>query len=751
MRAGKGYIAWIAALLLTASCRGGKTFPHAPVILISIDTLRSDHLPDYGYKGVETPSLQAFRKDSILYERAYSQVPLTLPSHAALFTGLPPYENGVRDNIGFRLSPSHQTLAALLKASGYATGAAVSSYLLRGERGIGAGFDSYDDRIEKVDQGVTERAGMQTEAALEQWIDSETGSGSLLFAFLHLYEPHTPYDPPEPYKTRYAGRLYDGEIAAADAIVGRLLAYLKKKNLYDPAIVIVLSDHGEGLNDHGEEEHSVLLYREDIQVPLYLKLPGSRSAGKTITAPVALTDVFPTVAALVGIPVPASVHGVNLVTAGEEPRALERRVYSETLYPRLHLGWSDLASLTDGGYQYIEAPRPEIYDLRSDPAEKHDLSASLPPAFRSMRLDLSSLNRPFVAPEASSSEELKKLAALGYITVQPPAAPEKNLPDPKDRMDSLALYHRLYALFFAKDYAQTIVVARELLAKEPKVIAAWRMLGLSLARTGKPDEGIKVLSEGLAQLGPGGVGQELSEAYQELADLLARRGDQAGAEKVLREALQRNLATDAIRRDLVKILILTGRTQEALVLLGPLEGKEDPETLDSLGVSLAEAGQLAQAREAFQKALAINPGNPDVLSHMGTLSLRERNAAAARQWFEKALQKNPNLPGTLTSLGTALVQLGEDQQALVAWKKAMELDPKQYDALFNLAILTGRHRQFDEARQYLEQFVAVAPRDRYGEELAEANRILRNMKAKSLGQGSTSEKGQNPESARRPS
>nr|MDQ2970951.1 sulfatase-like hydrolase/transferase [Acidobacteriota bacterium] len=389
------------------------SFPRAPVILISIDTLRADHLPDYGYRGVETPHLRALRKDSVLYENAYTHVPLTLPSHAALMTGLLPYSNGVRDNGGFRLSTSHQTLASLLKSQSYATGASVSSYLLRKETGIASGFDFYDDELER---NAVERPGTVSEERLERWMESESSAGRPVFAFLHLYEPHTPYAPPEPFRSQYAGRLYDGEIAASDAIVGRFLDFLKKRKLYDPAILIVLSDHGEGLGDHGEEEHSVFLYREDIRVPLLLKLPGSRLAGKTVRVPVALTDVFPTVVTLLDLERPAAQKGINLARAGEKRDDTQRRIYSETLYPRLHLGWSDLASLTDAGYQYIEAPRPELYDVVADPGEKNDLAPGLPPAFRTLSAALAQIPRPLQAPGSSDPEQVRKLAALGYIS-----------------------------------------------------------------------------------------------------------------------------------------------------------------------------------------------------------------------------------------------------------------------------------------------------------------------------------------------
>jgi arylsulfatase A-like enzyme/Flp pilus assembly protein TadD len=722
-------VAVLVSLLALASCRGAKTsFPRAPVILISIDTLRADHLPDYGYQGVETPNLRALRKDSILYDAAYSHVPLTLPSHAALLTGLLPYQNGVRDNTGFRLSPSRETLATLLKSHGYATGASVSSYLLRRETGISSGFDFYEAELE---HNAVERPGTVTEERLERWIESESAAGSPIFAFLHLYEPHTPYAPPEPFRTRYAGHLYDGEIAAADAIVGRFLDFLKRKNLYGPAILILLSDHGEGLGDHGEEEHSVLLYREDIRVPLFVKLPSSLMGGKTIRAPVALTDIFPTVVSLLGLERPAGLQGINIIHAGERRGDSERRVYSETLYPRLHLGWSDLASLSDARYQYIEAPRPELYDFSSDPGEKRDLSAERPPAFRVMRLELQKMDRSFTAPESSSPEELKKLASLGYVSVTTSGIEGKNLPDPKDRIEALHDYVKLFELFFAKKDEEVIPLARKLVAKEPKIISAWRMLATSLGRTGKPGEGLRTLEQGIHEAGSSGVGEDMSQAYEELASMFDRRGDRADAERVLQEALRRNLATEAAKRDLAKILTATGRSSEALALLRVLSDSRDPETLDALGVSLAENGDLAQARTAFLQALEVDPSNADVLSHLGTLSLREKDAAAARDWFEKALGKNPRLPGTLTSLGTALVQLGDDQRALASWKEALDLDPEQYDALFNLAVLTGRHRQFDQARRYLERFVAQAPRDRYPEEVAEAKRLLRGMKTKS--------------------
>ncbi|HEY3172466.1 MAG TPA: sulfatase-like hydrolase/transferase [Thermoanaerobaculia bacterium] len=716
-------LAWI--FLGCACSKQPLTFPRAPVVLISVDTVRADHLPSYGYGRVETPHLDALREDSILYENAYSPVPLTLPAHAALLTGLLPYQNGVRDNIGFRLARFHPTLAALLQKKGYATGAAVSSYVLQSDRGLNAGFDFYD--AEFTSTSADERPGAQTAERLEKWLD--TVRDKPVFLFLHLYEPHAPYAPPEPYKSRYAANPYDGEIAAADAVVGGFLDALRERALYDRAIVFFLSDHGEGLKDHGEDEHGVFLYREAIRVPLFLKLPGSRNAGGNVAAPVGLVDVLPTVAALLGLPVPKDLPGVPLPF---EKRGVgsERRIYSETLYPRLQLGWSDLASLTDARYQYIEAPRPELYDLLADPREKNDLSRSKPPAFRSMRSELESLARPLQAPGPGTPEEIKRLASLGYIGVLPGTLLEKGLPDPKDRVDTLRKLKELFALFYAKNDREAVAAAKEVLSEDPRILSAWRMMGESLARTGKIEEAARVVEKGIEQAGTSGVGEEISQAYDQLASLLDRAGRQGESDRVLREAIRQNLATEQMKRRLAKSLTETGRSPEALALLSPLAASRDAATLDLLGVAQAESGRLPEARASFLRALELEAESVDVLFHLGTLSLREKDPAAARDWFEKALRLKPSAPGTLTSLGLAQVQLGDDAGALDSWSKAISLDPTQYDALFNLAVLSGRTGRYDQARRALQRFLSSAPPERYAANIAEARRLLRSLAAR---------------------
>jgi choline-sulfatase len=723
----------ILLTLVAAVCAGCARSPRAatsarsPVVVISVDTLRADHLPAYGYQGVQTPSIDAVARDSIIFDNAYSNVPLTLPSHAALLTGLLPFENGVRDNIGFRLAPEHRSLATILKSASYATGAAVSSYVLRADRGLAAGFDYYDDSL--PDNPTRERAGMESAAALAKWGGAVRGRP--LFLFLHIYEPHAPYKPPEPFASRYASAPYDGEIAAADAAVGSFIEYLKRAGLYDRAILVFLSDHGEGLGDHGEEEHGVFLYREAIRVPLLLKRPGSAGAGQRVPGPVSLTDVVPTVLSLLSIPIPSGLHGLPLTTRSAGSAAADRRIYSETLYPRLALGWSDLASLADARYHYIHAPRPELYDLVADPGERNDLAPGLPPAFRSLRAALEAMSRPFSMPEASSPEELKKLAALGYINVSPGTPASGPLPDPKDKIEALRELKKLFELYYAGRYSEAIPPARALVAREPQALSAWSMLSDSLDHAGKLALAIEALRSGIVRVRAGtSSGEQLAQVYESLSLLYQRAGDAAGRERTLREAVARGLASEPMKRDLARLYVGSGRNAEAVALLRAGPSLVEAESLETLGVALAGVGKVAEAKDALLAALAIEPGNARIAFNLGTLLLDAGDAAGARDWFLKSLQSDSSSAPTWTQLGFAQAQLADAEGAERSWRRSIELDPRQYNSLYNLAVSALRAGRTEEGRANLERFLAAAPGKPYAPQRAEAEKILRGLSAR---------------------
>src|SRR5438874_1612424 len=407
----------VVILAALVSCHRRETaahvYPNAPVIVISIDTLRADHLPAYGYKQVETPNIDRFRRDSILFENAYAHVPLTYPSHISMLTGALPPDNGVRNNIGYPFDAArHETIPSLLHKNGYATGAAISAYVLRGSTGIKNAFEFYDDAVEVRGgeaQGELQRDGATTAAIAERWI-GEQGDRPFFF-LLHLFEPHSPYTPPEPYRSRYTSSPYDGEIATADAIVGQFIDDLKRKKIYDRAVIVLMSDHGEGLNEHGEAEHGIFLYREELHVPLMLKLPDNDQSNRSVSQPVGLIDIFPTIAALTGITPPASLRGQSLLAT-----SAHRSLYAETLYPRIHLGWSDLHSLIDDAHHYIKAPRPELYEFPHDPAERDNILERERRTYAAMRQQLDAYGSEMQAPSNIDPEEAKKLAALGYLS-----------------------------------------------------------------------------------------------------------------------------------------------------------------------------------------------------------------------------------------------------------------------------------------------------------------------------------------------
>ncbi len=705
---------FLAGVAAVSACRRAGRPP--AVVLISIDTLRADHLPAYGYSRVATPAIDALRRDGILFTSAYSHVPLTLPSHATLLTGLLPFENGVRDNAGFRLAAGGSTIATILHARGFATGAAVSSFVLRRDRGLDAGFDLYDDAV----SGPTkERAGAETVRALTAW--ARGAGGRPLFLFLHLYEPHAPYTPPEPYRTAYAAVPYDGEIAAADAAVGELIGFLRGAGLYDRAAIVLLSDHGEGLGEHGEDEHGVFLYREDVRVPLILKLPGGERRGTTVDSPAGLTDVLPTIAEIAGAAAPPRTHGVSLLALarGASPA---RDIYSETLYPRFALGWSDLASLENARFQYIQAPRPELYDTRSDPGETRNIAAERPPELRRLAVQLAGMSRPFQAPSAVSAEEVRTLASLGYLSGAG-ASPAGPLPDPKDHVAALRSFRALFDRHAAGDFAGAIAAAHEVLRDSPTSFPAREMLSDSLVQTGRVAEGCDVLAAAVREAGPGISREQLAQAYDNLSILLGRLGRTAERERLVSEASRLGIAGEGMKTDLARSRIAEGKPGEAIALLSDV-ADPDARALVALGIAEAETGRGAEAESAFQRALAKEPRDVEAAFNLGTLLLGAGRTDEAVAWLGRACEWAPDDAAAWASLGLARARGGDEPAAGEAWKRALAIDGRQPDALFNLALWQARRGDAGEAALLLRRFLALPPPPRYAAQAEQARRIL---------------------------
>jgi choline-sulfatase len=482
------FILALAAVATGLAAVGGWRFARAsaplsgPIVVISIDTLRADHLPAYGYTGVRTPAIDALAADGVVFERAYTHSPQTLPAHVSMLSGRLPFETGVRDDVGFAVKASERLLPAMLRDRGYATGGVVSAYLLRKDTGIAQGFDFFDADLAAPPAGPVRirRDGALSEAIAEKWLGS-IGS-SRAFLFLHINEPHAPYAAPERFA---AGLPYDAAIAYSDEIVGRLVRYLKSHQLYDRSTVVLLSDHGEGLGDHGEMEHGLLLYDEAIRVPLVIKQEGNAAAGRRVSAPVQQIDLVPTILDLVKAPIPGGLRGRSLKPLLDGTGRLPARpIYSEAMYGRYHFGWSALAAVTDDQYRYINAPREELYDLRADPHEQRNLAADRAEARRTASAALERFAAPAPATAAEITAEVRdRLQAVG------PAAPpsEDPPPDPKDKSGVLNTYRAAIAGAAERRWPDAIALLQRTLHDEPGVPDLWRQLGEFSARLDRLD------------------------------------------------------------------------------------------------------------------------------------------------------------------------------------------------------------------------------------------------------------------------
>ena len=666
-------------MVAALSCGRAAFVPsnRTPVILISIDTLRSDHVGAYGYRGVATPAIDALRADSILFDRAYSHVPLTLPSHTTIFTGRLPAQNGVRDNLGFRLAPSVPTLAELLKKNGYATGAAVSAFVLRRETGISRGFDDYDDQIDPANSGTNvgrvQRPGAETASIAKNWIAAH--GRRPFFYFLHLYEPHTPYEP-----------TYDADVAKADAIVGDFLAFVKQQGLYDDALIILLSDHGEGLNDHGEAEHGIFVYRETLQVPLLVKLPHNERRGTSVATPVQLSDVFPTICAVTATTA-APTTAVSLL--GDVP---QRAIYSETLFPKFHYGWSDLHSLIEGDRHYIQAPRPELYDVVRDEQEKTNLIDSDRRRAVAMRAAILPLVQSSAAPSPVSAEEAGKLAALGYIGQA--VAGGGPLPDPKDKIGVSADLRDAFTLYDQAKYADALPRLQKLVAENDRMLDVWDILARTLDHLGRTDDAIDAAKHAL-RLSPNTTHLALliatmdierndfddAQRHAELAldaepglahDLLARialaRGDLPRAESEARQALE--------SRDHVYALLTLARIElhrntpaaaldycdRAVAILNAKKGSALKDLYFVRGDALARLGRDADAEESFKSEIALFPRDSKAYKNLILLYATEgRNDDATKLVFQ-LVDRSP-IPPSYAAISTTLKTIGDDRGA----------------------------------------------------------------------------------------
>ncbi len=694
-------LAWGALLMTVTACRDraagpvpnpdqpaqdtagpfdpGPSLEGADVLLITLDTLRADALGFAGNRRAATPVLDRLAAAGRVFDDAHAHNVVTLPSHANILTGLYPYQHGVRENSGFVLPDTVPTLATLLRQAGWATAAFVGAYPLDHGFGLARGFDEYDDRFPRGSRpdefAMAERRGDQVVGPALVWWNAHRGQRR--FLWIHLYDPHSPYTPPEPFAGRFRDEPYLGEVAATDAFLAPLLGPLLDGK--QPALVVVTADHGEALGDHGEQTHGLFAYEATLKVPLVVWGPGIRPGRDA--RPARHVDILPTVLGALRLDPPKSLPGRSLL-ASPDPAA---STYFEALSASLNRGWAPLRGLLRERRKLIELPLPELYDLAKDPQEKTNLYAE---ERRTARALEGSLPAESVWPPpkgAVSPEQEARLRSLGYSTGSGEARKVYTAADdPKNLVGLDRQMHQVIELYSQGRYEQAATVAREVLAERPDMTEVALHLALALRQL---------------------------ERHTEAVD-------------VLEDAFRRGTPTASLRRGLGLALAEAGRAHEAVEVLQPLAETGDATTLNALGIALSDDGRHGEALAVLQRAAAAGPDDPKVQENLGIVLLRTGDAGGARVRLERALQLNPQLPIAWNTLGVARYRLGDPAGALAAWQRAVAIDPRQFDALYNLGLAAAEAGQVAEAKQALSRFVATAPPARWAADIQKARQVL---------------------------
>ncbi len=655
------------------------------IVLITVDTLRWDALGFSGNSRSQTPALDRLAAAGWTFRQAHAHNVVTLPSHANILTGLYPYQNKIRDNKGFRLSESIPTAATLLQDAGFRTGAFVGAFPLDSRFGLDRGFEVYDDEVPEgshpTEMVPAERRGDEVVGLARQWWEDHQGQRR--FLWLHLYDPHAPYEPAEPFLSRLAGDPYLGEVAAVDAYLRPLLEpFLSGEEA--AALIVFTSDHGEALGDHGESTHGLFAYEATLKVPLVMWFPGIEAAVRD--EPARHVDLLPTMLEAAGTKPPAGLPGRSLL---EGPPVNEIFSYFESLTPALDRGWAPLRGMMGDGHKFISLPIPELYDLVDDPAEEQNLVATR----ESQAADLERrLPDESVWPPQQEttvdSETAAALRSLGYLGGQAPIRSEYTAADdPKTLVHLDNKMHQVIDLYQRGRLAEAEAIVQE-------VIEA------------RPDMGM---------------------AYYFWAQVKLEQGRLQEAISVMMRARDAGVATPALLRQLGMSMAEVGKAKEAIPIMLPLVEGRDPEALNALGLVYSEAGDQASAQQILEQVFGVDPRNPVARQHLALVALRRSNWARARDEARLALELNEALPLAWNYLGTALYNLGSPDEALEAWDRALILEPANSDVLYNVAIVAMEAGDRVKARRALETFIDTAPPDLYGPDIQRARQLLQRL------------------------
>lgn len=652
-------------------------------ILITVDTLRADRIGCYGYSKVKTPTIDGFARRGIKFEKCIAETPLTLPSHTSLLTGTYPTYHGVRDNGGFLVPQELTTIAEVFKKAGYQTSAFVAAYVLDSKWGLNQGFDTYYDKFDlskykTISLGNVQRRGDEVINEALAWLEGHRHQK--FFTWIHLYDPHTPYDPPSPFKEEYPNHPYLGEIAYTDTQLSRLWSYLEKNGLTDKTILVFASDHGESLGEHQEKTHGFFIYQEGVHVPLIFVLPEKELQGLTRREVANLVDVMPTMLDLAGLPLPSQVQGQTLVPIFTREGKKERWAYSETYYPRFHYGWSELKGWQNQRYKLIKAPRLELYDLQEDPEETNNLIDSLPQLGRRLLAQLES----FVAETSQGAFEIdyshideetrQKLTALGYIGT---FASQKDLEgrklgDPKDKIHIFNQLSHAREMGLKGDFSEAVRLIKEIIKDDPEVIDAYFTLGNLYFKHQEFDKALEQFFIALDK------NPRDTFIVINIANCYIMKGEFEKGKEFLEEKL-RSLPPDS------QIYLILGNIEFALK-------------------------NYKEAERAYRECLRLNAASASAYTALGGIYVIQNRLEEAEESLRQAAQLNPKLRNLHYNLAQLYEKKGDFARAINEYKTELDNIPHNYRASFNLARLYRLMKNDQEEEKYLKQAIESNPR-----------------------------------------
>jgi arylsulfatase A-like enzyme/Tfp pilus assembly protein PilF len=667
------------------------------VLLVTIDTIRTDRLSCYGSKLVQTPSIDGLAARGALFERAFAHAPLTLPSHTNILLGLTSLAHGVNESNKSIVPGEFTTLAELLKKSGYATAAFVSAFPLDSRFGLTRGFDVYDDAYPArpaAGEAYSERPAGKTVAAALRWLD---GRKEKWFCWVHLWDPHAPYAPPEPYAGRFKTDPYSGEVAYADAELGKLLGEIDKAGALGNTLVVLTGDHGEALGEHGESGHGYFAYNTTIRVPLIIAGPGTKAL--RVTEMVSHVDIFPTVCDLLGLVRPPSLHGESLAPFLRGKTVKARPIYFESLEANLNRGWAPIRGVIAEGKKFIDSPIPELYDLEKDLGEETNMAPGTDlRAFRKTLEDKTKRDASPLRDEAvrrTDRETRERLRSLGYASS--PVASVRNSYGPADDLKTL-------------------------LPLEQKVT-----LAAQLESEGRVAESVKLLEDAIA------ARKDYGRAYDQLFRLYRSRGLIDDGLAVLERAYSANLGNYVIVSGYGVVLVQNSKYAKGIEILEKALGlfDRDAEVWTNLGIAHTRQGDLARAAQDFARALEIDPNDPAINDNAGafyfTKAVKEKDAEDLRrskEFFEKAVAADPALASAYNGLGGVMKVMGRTDDAVRNWEKALELDPKFAFPVYNLILAYLEKGQKAKAYEQCQKYLIIRGKAITLEERNEINALI---------------------------